>query len=206
MAKMPKAKGWGEDIFFCLNNAGEFATEFGAQGTTGTATVVIDNYSVILRDADVFNTATLVDVVEVTLPAPNEFDLLTAQVGDEVMGMEIVELETPGNGQYYPSEITFKGQAEVTGDYTYHEESDAFLAGSVCLRNLTQESLEKLPTIMGTSADNIWFCFKNEEAQAEFGPQGSTGTATVVIDDYYIPLIESEVWKMATLVEVVEKD
>lgn len=137
----------------------------------------------------------------------NAFDLAHAKVGDEVAGMKIAQLDLAEKSLLpWGSKVTFKGQTEVTGEYTYYDDDEPFLGGNVCLRNLTEESLDQLPKVIGDSRD-VWFCFSNfEEAQAEFGPAGSTGTATVMIDDYYIPMIEGEAWKVATLVKVVEKE
>ena len=130
----------------------------------------------------------------------NLFELDKIRAGDEIAGMTVRVVDGAPYGRIY-----FSGEAEITGSYDYYGEDQAFFGGLVCMRELNEQSLAKLPKNIG-DARNIWFCFSNQDlAKTELGPIGSSGLATVTIDNYVVDNRESEVWNVARLINVMNK-
>lgn len=123
------------------------------------------------------------------------FDRTTIQIGDQVGSMTLIKVDAHG--------LQFSGTVEVTGQYLTYSVDDPFLSGRICFENLDEGSLTRMPYEVTDSRD-VWFCFTNEDfARTAF--QNDAGKATVTISDYYINLMESEVWNTATLQEVIQK-
>lgn len=117
------------------------------------------------------------------LPKAN-FDKNTAKVGDKVGGMKVSKVEKTQD----VITLTFSGKTTVKGTYTHHDgKKEPLVAGKICMTNLDAASEVKMPKVNG--ARTSFFCFINKkEAEKEFGATGSTGTATVEIDELIIPL------------------
>lgn len=139
--------------------------------------------------------------------APNMFDLSQAKIGDKVVGMTIKNLNLAEEDILpFGSSVAFTGETQITGKYMYYPKNTAFVEDSVCFSDLSSDSIAKMPQIIGISRSTS-FCFRNvEKAQSEFGPEGSSGTATIKIDDYLLVTYEKEVWNTATLVDVISKN
>lgn len=149
------------------------------------------------------------------------FDFDEIEPGDRVAGLTVrsvgpVDSSAEAAGPLDPTAVTnasveFSGEVVVTGEYVawteeeHRERSD--VAGyynprhRVCLRNLDERSLARLPRMRGDRRTPS-FCFSNPEEAAEALGEGTAGKATVLIDEYDINLFPSEVANMAHLVEV----
>ena len=141
----------------------------------------------------------------------NDFEIEQIQQGDKVRDMVLVK-KSP-----YDSEITdkipvssnltmqFKGQVQITGNHFFSGSMGAETIedlDEVCMSELDEQSLNRLPRPNGKSNDT-WFCFDNSDyAFKQFGPIGSKGRATVVIDNYTINIFPSEVHDAASLIRV----
>jgi len=113
------------------------------------------------------------------------------------------------NADTYRGLYNFTGKITVTGNYTYYKKNEHLLGGpdgNVCIENIKQSDINKFP-IFKEDVRDVWFCFSNLDlAKKAFGPAGSKGEATVEIDNYTIDMMESEVWNMAELIKVIDKD
>ncbi|MEK7546133.1 MAG: hypothetical protein AAB554_03605 [Patescibacteria group bacterium] len=129
------------------------------------------------------------------------FDPSTVKVGDRVGAWTVIKIE--GTEPGYPRSVSLSGSATVTGTYTYWPEDAAFLGGMVLFKS-DHESSALLPaasTMMGTS-----FGFSDlTKAHAVFGPEGSMGSATVMVSDYTVNLIGGEVWDAVESFDIVTK-
>ncbi|MBI4215641.1 MAG: hypothetical protein HY602_02870 [Parcubacteria group bacterium] len=143
----------------------------------------------------------------------NEFDIEEAKVGDIIAGWVIESIE-PYNPKLFPqfslrenSKIKFKGKTSLSGVYHYYgSDYIGYLKNTVCFDNLDTFSILKVPQMAGRKIP-VWFCFSNQElAKKWFGPPGSTGIATIVIDYYEMNTYPSEVWDIARLVDVWGKN
>lgn len=133
------------------------------------------------------------------------FDAKTAKVGDKILGMEITDLCVHDiDEKVYLARVKFSGQATVSGRYT-HEKEDNEMLGCQIRFEVDKEYDLSLPREK-TDTRVLWFVFSNhDEAEELLGPPGSSGMATVVIDEYRINLVPSCEYNTAKLVRVVEK-
>ncbi|MDD5438303.1 MAG: hypothetical protein PHC70_04110 [Patescibacteria group bacterium] len=125
----------------------------------------------------------------------NLFDKSTAKAGDKIGEMTIKSIDD----RY----TKFTGQITVSGQVNVYGEDDGganILSDNVCM-NVDQADWAKFPRIKGDER-NIWFCFSNLDPAKKAFKQ--SGQATVVIDDYVIDSLESEVWNQAKLVKVTQ--
>jgi len=126
------------------------------------------------------------------------FDGVPAEVGAKVRSMTLESFSCVGGGP--DCHYQFSGKVEITGTYHVYDETEAFLGNAVCF-DADDASLSQIPYEAADSR-SVWFCFSNEdEARTQF--PSSEGTATIVIDEYFLILVGAEVWNTATLVDVV---
>ena len=158
----------------------------------------------------------------------NEFEIEQIQQGDEVRNMVLVK-KVPYQSEVtvfpYKSGVRdtvelpvssniimqFKGQVQITGNYFFDAPMGAVGPegavkiedfNKVCMAELDEQSLNKIPRPISKDNDT-WFCFDNSDyAFEQFGPVGSQGRASVVIDNYTINIFPSEVHDTATLIKV----
>lgn len=135
----------------------------------------------------------------------NEFRLSSLSVGDIVAGLKVKEVSPFRSEEAISSEnyaIGFTGKTELSGIYTYNDDEAAFTANTVCFE-VDEDSLKKLPTFFQEIPKNF-FCFSNGAfAKKSFKKKGSTGKATIVIDNLNLVSYPREVWNSAELVKVV---
>jgi len=131
----------------------------------------------------------------------NRADINNIKVGDKIASMTVVSIMPYKSynplleGNY---KIKFNGKIEITGHYIYYGEGD-MLENKICFDNLDNASKIKMPQLKGDDRE-IWFCFNNENfAKDAFQPKGSSGKATILIDNYTINMYGSEVWNTADL-------
>ncbi len=130
-------------------------------------------------------------------------------VSEDVIGRH--DLSNKGDMQFksanfYRGLYTFSGKITVTGRYIYYEKDAGILNDIVCLDNIRESDVKKFPKFADDERD-VWFCFSNQElAKKLFGPEGSSGQATIEIDNYTIDMMESEVWNTAELIRVINKN
>lgn len=111
------------------------------------------------------------------------FDVETAEVGDQVLGMTIVKVEAYSDDSLsalsYDASVHFEGQAEITGEVVFNKNSTR-----PCLE-LTEESLAKIPVIEGSYVQDPWVCFSTLDDLSAYGFEKGE-TFTVVIDELLI--------------------
>ena len=120
-----------------------------------------------------------------------KFDVVKAKVGDKVGTMTITRLngwkaEKP---TYSNAGAGFKGQVTITGDVFYND-PESYGGENVCINNLDDNSLSKMPKMTSETVKNIFICFSNTEyAKSLLGTnliEGPQGRKTVIIDNYSI--------------------
>jgi len=127
--------------------------------------------------------------------APNEFRVEDIHVGDKVAGMRLYsvgpfkkptqnpapnEANIPFGDENFGA--VFKGNKTLTGTYNYYGDDQPFVYDAVCFTP-DEESSKNLPQLQGDTQSD--FCFFNQDfAQKYFGPKGSSGKATIIIDEY----------------------
>ena len=164
--------------------------------TTNTNTVVSSNTNNTLG-------------VENELMASHEYIADQLKVGDKVARMTVAAISKKNPEIDLPLslniEVTFTGQETATGTYTYYKEADSVYNGNmVCFTDIDEKSRQYIPILQDD--ERYYFCFINQDfAREQFGPVGSTGIATVVIDNYIDIHFPSEGWNTAELVSVVSK-
>lgn len=107
--------------------------------------------------------------------------------------------------------IKFNGEISVSGTYTNYQVANSIMSGQVCF-NVQKQDLYKFPVIItSTSNQNIilseeFFCFDNRKlAKNEFSPEGSSGQASIIINDFQIFARSIDGWDSATLISVSKK-
>lgn len=141
--------------------------------------------------------------------AENFFNVEDVEVGDRVANMEIVSME-PVSEDYGTvskdnAEIQFSGWTYLTGYYEYYTTADGEFTNTVCFSVNDTYSLRKMPRVIGAEA-MPYFCFSNSVfAGGELGPIGSSGMATIAIENYLLKIFPAEVTSLAELVYVAEK-
>lgn len=105
----------------------------------------------------------------------------------------------------YSARVAYSGEATITGTYT-NNKRDEEMAGCQIRFELDKESAARLPREKSDTRVP-WLAFKNhDEAERLLGPAGSSGKATVVIDEYGINQTYSCEYNTARLVRVVKKE
>lgn len=209
-----------------IENYGDALRLLGAAGAEGQATIIIDEYT-INYSLEVVHTAKIRQVTEKKETWQSDaitegdkhgsenteqqmvqegFDARETEIGDIIAGMQVVSVETtqnPSDPDDYWATVEFKGQAKLEGTYKYNSDHE-FLGDNVSFI-VDVSSSDTLPKLENDTRYS-WLVFKNiERSQEVFGPPGSEGTATIVIEDYVINYYPSEVYNTADLVEVIEK-
>lgn len=125
------------------------------------------------------------------------------KAGDIVKGMTVKSIE-PFSERMPLGEvnvrIVFSGRLTVRGQYTHH--GPGGLTPDAVSFQVHAEAAQALPQLGGRTP---WFFFSNEaEAKEQFGPPGSRGEATVVIDGYVIERYQGHnAFDRAELIEVL---
>ena len=132
-------------------------------------------------------------------------DFEKIKAGDTFGEMVVVSTESVRENINLPiSEnivIRFEGAVEIKGKYVYYGE-DSFGGSRVCFSDLDAQSASKMPQLKRGGINQ--FCFENDQYAMElFAPEGSSGTATIVIDNYTLIYYPSEGWNTAKLIRVV---
>lgn len=103
----------------------------------------------------------------------------------------------------------YKGKIRITGKYNnYINQQGAYFQNQICFYTDNKESLAKIPRLKKIDyvKDAINFCFSNKElAEEAFSPEGSSGTATIEIDNLLIHYANMGVIHYGNLVRVIEK-
>ena len=105
-------------------------------------------------------------------------DVLSAKVGDTFGYVKVISVKPLVNDG---REVKFKGQVEITGEYSFENE----LWQTWVISNINSESQKKIPFSKG-------FAFTHPEKgklDQWFGSKESFGTATILIDDVTVALI-----------------
>lgn len=141
----------------------------------------------------------------------SEFKFGEVKVGDKVADMAIKFIK-PFSDDVLTStkdnvSIGFSGEITISGKYHYYgNDPSGFLSDAVCFDSLDEQSQVKIPKMIGDER-SIWFCFGNQElAKSSFSPRGSSGTATIAINDYTINILPAEVTNIAKLIKVISKN
>lgn len=115
------------------------------------------------------------------------------KVGDKLAnGMVVAQID---NKQTF-----FSGPIVISGNYSYDK-----VPGSqqVCVK-LDSKSNVLAPKVFKDEEINL--CFTNQDvAKSKFGPMGSTGLTTVIIDNYMIGVAGGGMYNTADLIKVLEK-
>lgn len=134
------------------------------------------------------------------MPESPAIDLAQVKVGDSVLGLEVVEVDASswGTGSMGGT-VGFDGEITLTGTYANEPLAEA-VPPAPCFY-VADESADRLPQVQGDTRIP-WFCFTNGEvAQAALGDR--TGEAvTIVIDQYTIHYVPSDVTNEAEFVRM----
>ncbi|GMQ57228.1 hypothetical protein AN1V17_16230 [Vallitalea sediminicola] len=126
------------------------------------------------------------------------FDLNKIKVGDNVNEMIVTDITSRKGMQ-----IQFSGQKQLTGNYSIIK--DDYYLGNIVTFSID----DKLSDILPRAKDDmrtLWFRFSNyDEAVDMLEEYGDSGEITIIIDEYYIDLLESDVINEAKLIKVVSK-
>ncbi|MBD1850536.1 hypothetical protein [Leptolyngbya sp. FACHB-711] len=134
----------------------------------------------------------------------NQFDPTTLQVGDRIQGLEVrqVDVQKAFDGSMVGT-VAFQGEVLLTGTYRPHPQSPD--VQSVCFDG-DAASATQLPRFLNDDR-KVWFCFENQEAAIQqLGTIGTTGKATIVIDQYTTIRQFTDAVDSAVLVWVVSKE
>lgn len=139
--------------------------------------------------------------------AENEFYWENLLIDDVIVGMEVESIESAiGDFMWmYDIGIQFTGETTVTGSYSSCE--DCMIPGVVFFE-VDEADLHKLPKMLGGIGHG--FIILKQDALVDplvaLGPVKTEGTATILIDNYYIFSAETEGGHGATLIEVIESE
>ena len=137
----------------------------------------------------------------------NVFKVEKIKVGQKIAGLEVASAsvdslewsDEPGLA------AQFKGEVTLSGTYTHYENSP--LLDHEIVFAVDEASSHKLPRLNIDKRDNLFVFTNHDRAEDELGPGGSSGRATIVIDNfniYYVP--NSDSLNYAELVQVMEKE
>lgn len=136
----------------------------------------------------------------------NVLDPETVAVGDIVGEFQVAEV-----GQYRDGvnvrpnmRVVLTGRVEVTGEFSVNSATGRN-AGQVVFMITDEESLSRVPRVAGDQDYGGFLFADTDRAKELFGPPGTKGTATVVIDQYVIARYTgATVSDNAEVVEVLE--
>lgn len=141
-------------------------------------------------------------------PAPdstvaNRFDPATVKVGDRIQGLLVEKVDVQEFGDSMTGTVAFRGEVTVTGTYKPHPQFPD--VQSLCF-DVDADSAAQLPRFQNDDR-KVWFCLNNQEtAVQQLGAIGTTGKATIVIDQYTTIFKPTDVVDGAVLVRVVSKE
>lgn len=148
-------------------------------------------------------------VVEEAVVPSAVIDFASIAEGEVLGGMTVESIGRPNENTRPIGEtnikIDFTGEVELTGTIEVMPEESAFLAGRVCMKNFTAESLALLPH--RADQENYpyaLFCFEEASLTAAGAGFDSGQSYTVKIDRYTFIGFEGEAVNEARLVEVVQ--
>lgn len=123
------------------------------------------------------------------------FDSKSIQVGDYVASMEYV-------GRY-ETRYKFSGRKTLVGHYDISL-NDEYWGTDIITFGIDESVTDVLPRA-NEDYRTLWFKFSNyNEAYEMLKSNGMSGEATIVIDEYEIDLLQSDVVNTARLVEVID--
>lgn len=110
-----------------------------------------------------------------------KFDIDIVKIGDKVGTMTITKIDENSKGDF----VSFKGQVVLSGEVYDNPE---WASGEiVCIENLDEESLSKLPKINGDDRGSANICFNNmQDVKKIFQNNEKRKSATILIDNYQI--------------------
>ena len=137
----------------------------------------------------------LIDVHE------NPFNSLEINILDEVCGLTLINKKTSAYlGKKFVYQLDFTGEVEVSGTYEIWKEGH--LSPCICFEP-DKDSVELFPKVNGDGR-NIWFTLNNyNDINKKFSEGGSSGKATIVIDNYSIDLNEAATSNKADLIKIL---
>ncbi|MBI5728419.1 MAG: hypothetical protein HY984_01550, partial [Candidatus Magasanikbacteria bacterium] len=140
----------------------------------------------------------------------NEIDIGTLKIGDKLPnGMAVASVAPAGeeSGVADHWRAVFKGKAVISGEYFYTKDGNPLTDGQVCFKP-DEESEKVLPKINGAGIENRngVLCFSNQETtKLRYGPLGSRGQATIVIDNFELSASPAGNFSAAELIKTIEK-
>lgn len=138
----------------------------------------------------------------------NVLDPDIVAVGDIVGEFEVTEVSQYREGvNVKPNlRVVMSGQVEVTGEFSVNSATGRN-AGQVVFMITDEESLSRVPRVAGDKEYGGFLFTDTDRAKELFGPPGTKGTATVVIDQYVVVRYTgAAVSDTAEVVEVVSID
>lgn len=146
---------------------------------------------------------------EVEKSIENPFELEAVSEGDQIANMKIKSIK-PFIEDHDISHtnviIEFTGEDIIEAEYNYVPKGDGVIQDNVCFEVKDESSLEKIPRLKKEDTRREFFCASNNDfAKEQFAPEGSEGTARIIIDNYKMIEAEAGVWDTAELVKVREK-
>ena len=148
------------------------------------------------------------------LPSPdkdaegsNIFKVEKIKVGQKIAGLKVTSAsvdslewsDEPGLAAQFEGEVT------LSGTYAHFENSP--LLEHEIVFEVDEASAHKLPRLNIDKRDNLFVFINHDRAEDELGPRGTSGRATIVVDNfniYYVP--NSDSLNYAELVQVMEKE
>lgn len=123
------------------------------------------------------------------------FDAKTIQKGDYIASMEFV-------GREEKTRYKFVGRKTLVGHYSISL-NDEYWGSDIVTFGFDDEVTDVLPRA-NEDYRTLWFMFSNyDEAFEMLSTNGMNGKATIVIDEYVIDLMQSDVVNTARIVEVI---
>ncbi|SHE13928.1 Uncharacterised protein [Chlamydia abortus] len=126
-----------------------------------------------------------------TIPGNPVFHAAKIHVGDKVGGMKVISKEE-GTYGVDSVKITFEGKLELSGQFEYYYgDMEPYNPNDVIFIP-DEASVMRLPRpeSMQDIRVRLALDFTDPQEKASFGTQGSTGTATIIIDSYSVVAAE----------------
>lgn len=131
----------------------------------------------------------------------NKFDPTEVQVGDEIGGFRITELEVGNDGPNYSVVAWFEGRAILKGKFVQYEGHE-FL-GDAATFEVDEANSDHLPKLVYDDR-YVWFAFSNREEAIKLLEEYDQEGLTIEIDGYKIHYAPTEVVNEASIVKVVD--
>jgi hypothetical protein len=131
----------------------------------------------------------------------NFFNPKDMQVGDEVAGLSITELEVGDDGPNYSVFALFEGKTIIQGRFVQYKDHE-FLGNAISFE-VDPSSSNKLPKLKYDDRD-LWFVFRNREEAIQLLAGYHNEGLTIEIVDYKIHYAPTEVVNEASIVRVIE--